>query len=88
LTTASGLLFSAAGDRYVRAFDVKDGKELWKTRVQAVPNGVPITYMVDGKQYVAIIAGNPGIVGGGLARATSENMQPDGSVVLWVYQLP
>jgi alcohol dehydrogenase (cytochrome c) len=88
LTTAGSLLFSAAGDRYFRAFDVNDGKELWKTRVQAVPNGVPFTYMVDGKQYVAIIAGNPGIAGGGFARAASEDVQPDNSVVLWVYQLP
>ncbi len=88
LTTAGGLLFSAASDRYFRAFDVKDGKELWQTRLQDVANGAPITYTVDGKQYVAIIAGNPGIVGGGLARSTSEYPRPDNSVVLWVYQLP
>ncbi|HTH53442.1 MAG TPA: PQQ-binding-like beta-propeller repeat protein [Edaphobacter sp.] len=88
LTTAGGLLFSASGDRYVRAFDVRDGKVLWQTRVQDVPNTTPFTYMVDGKQYVAMIAGNPGIVGGGLARATAENIRPDESVVLWVWQLP
>ena len=88
LATAGGLLFSAASDRYFRAYDVQDGKVLWQTRVQDVPNGAPITYSVDGKQYVAIVAGNPGIVGGGLARSTGENVRPDGGVVLWVWQLP
>ena len=87
-TTASGLLFTAAGDRYVRAYDVRDGKILWQTRVQDVPNSTPMTYMVDGKQYVAIIAGNPGIAGGGMARSASESVRPDSSVVLWVWQLP
>ena len=61
LTTAGGLLFSASADRYFRAFDARDGKVLWETRVQDVPNAFPITYMVDGKQYVAMIVGNPGI---------------------------
>jgi len=88
LATAGGLLFSASGDRYVRAYDDRDGKVLWQTRVQDVPNTTPLTYMVDGKQYVAIIAGNPGIAGGGMARASSENMRPDSSVVLWAWQLP
>jgi alcohol dehydrogenase (cytochrome c) len=88
LTTAGGLIFSAAGDRYVRAYDVRDGKILWQTRVQDVPNSTPLTYMVGGKQYVAIIAGNPGIAGGGMARSASENVRPDSSVVLWVWQLP
>ncbi|MGE0406966.1 MAG: PQQ-binding-like beta-propeller repeat protein, partial [Candidatus Korobacteraceae bacterium] len=88
MTTAGGLLFSAAGDRYFRAFDSRDGKVLWQTRVQDVPNGSPVSYMVDGKQYLALIAGNPGINGNGAARATSENIRPDGNVVLWVWQLP
>ena len=88
LTTASGLLFTASGDRYVRAYDERDGKILWQTRVQDVPNSTPMTYMVDGKQYVAIIAGNPGIAGGGMARSAPEAVRPDSSVVLWVWQLP
>ena len=88
MSTAGGLLLSASSDRYFRALDNRDGKVLWQARVQDVPNGSPITYMVDGKQHVAIIAGNPGIVGGGATRASAENIRPDGSVVLWVWQLP
>ena len=88
LTTAGGLLFSAAADRYMRAYDVRDGKELWKMRLQDVPNAFPITYMVDGKQYLAMIAGNPGLIGNGAQRASAEYMRPETATVLWVWQLP
>jgi alcohol dehydrogenase (cytochrome c) len=88
LTTAGGLLFSAAADRYFRAFDDRDGTLLWETRLQDVPNAFPITYMVEGKQYVAMIAGNPGLIGNGAARATGEFLRPTPTSVLWVWQLP
>jgi glucose dehydrogenase len=88
LTTAGGLLFSASADRYFRAFDARDGKVLWETRVQDIPNAFPITYMVDGEQYVAMIVGNPGLIGNGAARASAEYMRPEPTSVLWVWQLP
>jgi alcohol dehydrogenase (cytochrome c) len=88
LTTAGGLLFSASADRYVRAYDDRDGKVLWQTRVQDVPGAFPITYMVDGKQYVAMIVGNPGLVGSGAGRASAEYMRPIPTSVLWVWELP
>jgi alcohol dehydrogenase (cytochrome c) len=88
LTTAGGLLFSGAADRYFRAFDDRDGTLLWETRLQDVPNAFPITYMVEGKQYVAMVAGNPGLVGSGAARATPEFLRPTPTSVLWVWQLP
>jgi alcohol dehydrogenase (cytochrome c) len=88
LTTAGGLLFSGAADRYFRAFDDRDGTLLWETRLQDVPNAFPITYMVEGKQYVAMIAGNPGLIGNGAARATPEFARPTPTSVLWVWQLP
>jgi alcohol dehydrogenase (cytochrome c) len=88
LTTAGGLLFSGAADRYFRAFDDRDGTVLWETRLQDIPNAFPITYMVEGKQYVAMIAGNPGLIGNGAARATAEFQRPTPTSVLWVWQLP
>jgi 3-hydroxyisobutyrate dehydrogenase-like beta-hydroxyacid dehydrogenase len=88
LTTAGGLLFSGAADRYFRAFDDRDGTLLWETRLQDVPNAFPITYMVEGRQYVAMIAGNPGLIGNGAARATPELQRPTPTSVLWVWQLP
>jgi len=87
LTTGGGLLFSASGDRYFRAFDARDGKVLWQTRVQDVPNAFPISYMIDGKQYIAMIAGNPGLVGNGAARASAEYVRPESTSVLWVWEL-
>jgi alcohol dehydrogenase (cytochrome c) len=88
LTTAGGLLFSASADRYMRAYDVRDGKVLWQMRLQDVPNAFPITYMAGGKQYVAMIAGNPGLIGNGAARASAEFLRPEPASVLWVWQLP
>ena len=88
LTTAGGLLFSGAADRYFRAYDDRDGKVLWQMRLQDVPNAFPITYMVGGKQYVAMIAGNPGLIGNGAARAAAEFQRPTPTSVLWVWQLP
>jgi alcohol dehydrogenase (cytochrome c) len=56
-------------------------------RVQDVPNAFPISYMVDGKEYIAMIVGNPGLVGNGAARASAEYMRPQPTSVLWVWQL-
>jgi alcohol dehydrogenase (cytochrome c) len=88
LTTDGGLLFSGAADRYFRAFDDRDGTVLWETRLQDIPNAFPITYSVEGKQYVAMIAGNPGLIGNGAARANAEFQRPTPTSVLWVWQLP
>jgi alcohol dehydrogenase (cytochrome c) len=87
LTTAGGLLFSASADRYFRAYDSRDGHVLWQTRVQDVPSAFPITYAVDGTQYVAMIVGNPGLIGNGAANASPEYMRPEPASVLWVWQL-
>jgi quinoprotein glucose dehydrogenase len=60
VATASGLLFIAATtDRYLRAFDVRDGSELWKHRLPYTGNATPMTYRLgpDGRQYVVIAAG-------------------------------
>jgi len=58
IMTASGITFIAAtSDNYLRAFDVETGKELWKGRLPAGGQATPMTYMVDGRQYVVIAAG-------------------------------
>ena len=56
--TASGLLFIAStDDNRFRAFDLKNGKELWVTKLERRGNADPITYQgANGKQYVAIVA--------------------------------
>lgn len=58
VVTAGGLLFIAATyDEHLRAFDTKTGKEVWKYKLPAGGFATPITYMINGKQYVAIAAG-------------------------------
>jgi alcohol dehydrogenase (cytochrome c) len=59
LTTAGGLVFIGSWDRYAFAYDARSGNQLWQTRLPTMANGSPITYSVDGKQYVAFIAGGP-----------------------------
>jgi quinoprotein glucose dehydrogenase len=62
ITTAGGLVFiGAATDRYVRAFDVTNGRELWKFALPAGGKATPMTYLgVDGRQYLVIAAGGDG----------------------------
>jgi alcohol dehydrogenase (cytochrome c) len=58
LTTAGGLVFAGgANDRMFRAFDAKNGKVLWERPTNSGIIGVPMSYSVDGKQYVAVQSG-------------------------------
>jgi quinoprotein glucose dehydrogenase len=57
LVTAGGLLFIAATyDSNLRAFDTKTGKVVWQYKLPAGAFANPITYTVNGKQYIAIAA--------------------------------
>jgi quinoprotein glucose dehydrogenase len=62
ITTAGGLVFIGATlDRYLRAFDVANGRELWKAPLPAGGKATPMTYLgADGRQYVVIAAGGDG----------------------------
>ena len=58
LTTATNLVFAGGREGYFFALDARDGKLLWKSMLGGqVANG-PITYAVNGKQYVSAAAGN------------------------------
>ena len=58
LATASDLLFTGGREGYFYAFDAKTGKLLWKTNLGGSIVNAPVTYDVDGKQYVSVISGN------------------------------
>jgi alcohol dehydrogenase (cytochrome c) len=58
LTTASDLLFTGGREGYFYALDARTGALLWKASVGGPVSAAPITYSIDGKQYVAIAAGH------------------------------
>ena len=58
LTTATDLLFTGGREGYFYALDARTGAELWKASLGGqIANG-PISYAVEGKQYIAVISGN------------------------------
>ena len=62
MITASGLVFIAASkDNMFRAYDLRTGKVAWQTELPAA-GGAPISYTLDGNQYVAVIAGGQGAI--------------------------
>jgi len=66
IITAGGLVFIAAAmDDYLRAFDIETGAELWKGRLPAGGQAMPMSYRLrpDGKQFVVIAAGGHGKLG-------------------------
>ena len=58
LTTASDLLFSGGRDGYFFALDARTGTLLWKVAVGGTVSSGPMTYLAEGRQYVAVSAGN------------------------------
>ena len=63
LATAGGLLFTGEGNSSFDAFDSASGKLLWQYKAEAGVNAPPITYQIDGVQYVAVAAGGNQIWG-------------------------
>jgi quinoprotein glucose dehydrogenase len=70
ISTAGDLVFIGATiDAYFRAFDARNGKELWSTKLEAPAHSIPSTFMGrDGKQYVVVTAG-----GGGFLRSPTAD---------------
>jgi quinoprotein glucose dehydrogenase len=64
ITTAGGLIFVAASlDGHLRAFSTKDGSMQWEVPLPASGQATPMTYQVNGQQYVVIAAGGHGKLG-------------------------
>jgi alcohol dehydrogenase (cytochrome c) len=88
LTTAGGLLFTGTSDGYVKAFDAKNGKELWKFQTGSGVVSVPVTWEMDGEQYVGMQSGYGGAVplwGGDMADLTKQVTQGSS---MWVFKIP
>lgn len=75
LATAGGLVFSGCDDGFLYAFDARDGRTRWRGRIGLPFGTAPITYRIDGTQYVAIVAG-------GSATATVTGIRPGARLVV------
>jgi quinohemoprotein ethanol dehydrogenase len=85
LTTAGNLLVQGTVDRTIAIYKATDGTKLWESPVQTIPVAGPMTYQVDGEQYIAINAGWGGSPVAGLA---AENPPVRfGTARLLVYKL-
>jgi alcohol dehydrogenase (cytochrome c) len=89
LTTGSGLTFHGDIKGAFKALDAKSGQKLWEFNSGSGISAAPITYEVDGKQYVAVVSGRTftiplflGPIGAKMAAAS-----PEGGT-LFVFELP
>ncbi len=57
IATGGGLLFGGDAEGHFRAFDQNTGKVLWEINLHSPVGGYPVTYTVNGKQYVAVSTG-------------------------------
>lgn len=87
MTTAGGLVFVGTPEGYFKAFDDQTGKELWKFQTGSGIVGQPVTWEMDGEQYIAVSSGWGGAVplwGGEVAKRINYLNQGG---LLWVFKL-
>jgi glucose dehydrogenase len=88
LTTKGGLVFTGTGDGYLKAFNSETGDVLWQFQTGSGIISSPVTWEMDGEQYVGVASGYGGAVplwGGDMAELTKPISQ-GGS--FWVFKLP
>ena len=89
LMTAGGVVFAGALDRVFAAYDDASGKELWRMKLNDVPNSAPITFMAGGKQYIAVTVGNGGAQVATFPALVPEiRNPPDRNASIWVFEVP
>jgi alcohol dehydrogenase (cytochrome c) len=90
LATAGGVVFGGDWDRHMYAYDASSGAILWQTRLPTSAQGFPISYLANGKQYIAMPAG----YGGGSwstllpPELAPEIRRPNSGNTLMVFALP
>ncbi len=80
--TGGGLVFGGDVNGRFRAFDDRTGEILWEINLGSPVSGFPITYAVDGRQYVAISTGY-----GRFLELTPE-LRPSANNILFIFALP
>ena len=84
--TAGGLVFGGDANGRFRAHDHETGAVLWEINIGSPVTGFPVTYAVDGRQYVAASTGNTGTTNAQI-RLTPE-LRPSVGNTLFVFALP
>ena len=82
LATAGNLIFQGTGSGFFQARNAATGKLLWNFPAQSGPIAGPVTYTVNGIQYVAVMAGYGGAYGIGVA-ADQAQARPNGRVLIF-----
>jgi PQQ-dependent dehydrogenase (methanol/ethanol family) len=86
LATGGDLLFAGDVAGSLRAFDAETGAVLWETDLGSSVTGHPVTFAVDGKQYVAVSTGRSNMTGG-LTRLTPDAAPAESANKLFVFAL-
>ena len=86
VTTGGGLVFGGDVNGRFRALDQETGEVLWEINLGSPVTGFPISFAVDGRQYVAVSTGNAGTASG-FIRLTPE-IRPSAGNNLFVFALP
>ena len=89
LSTGGGLVFVGDINRHVRAHDVRTGQVLWEARLGTSAQGFPVSFEIDGRQYIGVMSG----LGGGSPRNVPAAIVPDIKIpqsgqALYVFALP
>ena len=87
VATGGGLVFGGDAVGMFRAFDDRTGDILWEVDLESPVSGYPVTFQVDGKQYVAVSTG-PSLVANSMNRLTPEIAPESSRPTLHVFSLP
>ena len=90
LTTGGGLAVAGDWDRHLYVHDAGSGEILWRTRLPTSVQGFPVSYAVDGRQYLAVPVGTGGASWNNLvpAELTPEKRHPATGNGVFVFALP
>ena len=84
MTTGGGLVFGGDANGRFRALDQRTGAVLWEINLGTPVTGFPISYAVDGRQYVAVSTGG----GAGINLSMTPEIRPSSGSRLFVFALP
>ncbi|MCW8194418.1 PQQ-binding-like beta-propeller repeat protein [Proteobacteria bacterium 005FR1] len=89
LSTGGDLVFIGDLDRWFRAYDVKTGEQLWQTRLATSAQGFPVSFAIDGRQYIAVTAALGGTSPRWVPRLVTPEIQPpESGNAIYVFALP